>query len=163
MEFRPYSEQTESLLLSVGLSYEIYTDIVKAGYRYHHLSKTDNDRECCIIYDRFCYLVAKVDIKFVKEAVRKLARQVREGVFSEDWFEWQVINYSIETAITLYETFFDLHKKGFAMVLREMDKIHTIRANKSAMLRQIKDDVAYRPGNVGYENTAAHFLSLKDA
>ena len=32
--------------------------------------------------------------------------------------------------------------------------------NKKKVLQQIKDDVAYRPGNVGYEKTKEHFESL---
>lgn len=35
-----------------------------------------------------------------------------------------------------------------------------IKFNKKKVLQQIKDDVAYRPGNVGYEQTKEHFESL---
>lgn len=35
-----------------------------------------------------------------------------------------------------------------------------IKFNKKRVLQQIKEDVAYRPGNVGYEKTKEHFENI---
>lgn len=98
--------------------------------------------------DTFIYLRVYECWNKEKEDYDELIYDLENNV----WFERSEVYYDIARSLMNCMTWMN----------KKITKEDVYKFRKNLILRDIKERVAYRPGNVGYERTRDHFYSLCD-